>query len=35
MLFNSFAFAIFLLLVFGDCGLMAYTPQGYRGGGKT
>jgi hypothetical protein len=32
MPFNSLFFAIFLPLVFGLCGLMAHTPQGYRGG---
>ena len=34
MLFNSLTFAIFLPLAFVACGLMADTPQGYRGGGK-
>jgi hypothetical protein len=32
MLFNSFSFAIFFSLAFVVCGLMPYTPQGYRGG---
>ena len=32
MLFNSFSFVTFLPLAFVACGLMAHTPQGYRGG---
>ena len=32
MIFNSHSFVIFLSLAFVVCGLMAYTPQGYRGG---
>ena len=35
MLFNSLSVAIFLPLAFVACGLTTYTPQGYRGGGKT